>query len=738
MSSAIQQSMRSFCARSATWRAIGTTLAVALVCAFTTAMGVTSAADAAQVLRPLSASNYSTERACTQASAGRAACFAQLLVPKTPAARARRTPIGITIRPGVKANGPAGEGAYGLRPGDVHAAYNLPTEAKSPQTIALVDAYNDPTAEEDLRVYDEEFGLSACTAANHCFTKLNQEGRSSPLPETEPGWALEISLDVEAAHAVCQNCHIMLVEATSSSWSDIKTAEQTAVERGATEVSNSYGGGDMPETGSYNHPGVVITASSGDWGYQEPASYPAASPNVVAVGGTTLGLEERHWSSEKVWSGGGSGCSPFAMAQPWQQSVSNSLLVGCGSQRAVADVAAVADPYTGLAVYDTTGYAGWQTVGGTSLSSPVIASTFALAGGSNGVAYPAQTLYAHEGESGLRDTLEGSNGFCGELLICNAAKGYDGPTGVGTPNGISAFVPGTSVPVVTGVAPAEGTTAGGTSVTVTGINLAGAHAVAFGGTPATITSDSSTSITAISPAHGAGRVNVTVTNSSGSTSAESSADQFDYVIPIPRVTGVAPSEGTTGGGSTVTITGSGLDEAAAVDFGGAGATIVGRSGGSLIVTSPPHGPGPVDVTVRSGEGATSPISPGDRFTYIESTTLRMSNVRWTPRVFTTGRRPRLYVTLNEAATVIVSIDESMDGHLVHGSCVLGRRSHRSCTAALHTLTLRLPAVAGANVFTLRLGRLRPGSYVAGITAQTANERSPDAVKVSFSVRERRR
>ena len=381
---------------------------------------------------------------------------------------------------------------------------------------------------------------------------------------------------------------------------------------------------------------------------------------------------------------------------------------------------------------------GWSTLGGTSLASPLIAATFALAGGSNGVAYPAETLYAHEGGSGLHDIVEGSNGWCGGELICNAAKGYDGPTGVGTPNGISAFipVPGVLSPIVTGLTPAGGASAGGTSVTITGSNLAAASAVKFGGTPATIISDSANSITAISPAHAGGVVDVTVTGHSGATSAESSADRFDYVVAAPSVSSVSPDEGTTSGGSTVTIDGSGLGEAEQVEFGGVAATIVGRGGESLSVTSPQHGAGTVDVTVKSRDGASSPVSPGDRFTYVDSGTLRMSDVSLTPRVFAIGQSPKLHVTLSAAATVIVSINQAGPGHMVNGRCIRTKRRRATCSATVRKLTLRLPAVAGVNVFRLSLTGLKAGSYVATITAQTAKGSSSGSVAVRFTVRNR--
>jgi hypothetical protein len=570
------------------------------------------------------------------------------LIPTTAAARAHTHPLGTTLTRPSTSTGPAAGAGFGLRPQDLHGAYELPTSAPTTQTIALVDAYNDPTAEEDLKVYSEEFGLPACTTANHCFTKINQEGNTSPMPETEGSWAVEISLDLEAAHAVCQSCHIMLVEANSSFSNDLEAAEQRAVAEGATEISNSFGGPGF-ETGAYNHPGVVITASTGDYGYNnwvspswgERANFPAASPNVVAVGGTRLQVINEAWSWETPWGEGGSGCGS-ATAPTWQQAVPDWSEVGCGSNRAVADVSADGDPYSGLAVYDSTpfppyGLSPWKTIAGTSLSSPIVAATFALAGGARGVEYPAQTLYSHLGSAYLHDVTSGSNwgctkinkyGFrectageyeqnCSHELICNAAPGYDGPTGVGSPHGVAAFQPDSSTPpVVTSVTPSEGTTSGGTSVTINGTGLGGASFVHFGSANAQITADTDHAITAISPAREPGTVDITVTGNAGLRSAETSADHYTYGVPKPSVDGVAPAEGPASGGTTVTITGANLAGVQYVQFGGYSARLVSIAEHSLTVVSPAHGPGVADIVVGAAYGVTSAESGLDHFTYI--------------------------------------------------------------------------------------------------------------------------
>ena len=232
------------------------------------------------------------------------------------------------------------------------------------------------------------------------FARSTRTGSKGSYPKKDAGWALEIALDVETAHGICQNCKILLVEANSNLFSDLKAAVNTAAALGATQISNSYGGPEFASEASdtaYDHPGIAITASAGDDGYA--AEYPAASPYVVAVGGTTLNLgPSGSYGSETVWSGSGSGCSAYITARSWQTSDSNWALTGCGTKRGVSDVAADANPNTGASVYDTTkveGQSGWFTVGGTSLSAPLIAGVYALAGGSSSD-YPAADPYAHQ------------------------------------------------------------------------------------------------------------------------------------------------------------------------------------------------------------------------------------------------------------------------------------------------------------------------------------------------------
>ncbi|HET7052776.1 MAG TPA: IPT/TIG domain-containing protein [Solirubrobacterales bacterium] len=559
-----------------------------VVCALgaLTALGAAGPAAAATVSRPLPADEYGARPLCGAPALGHAACFSIELVPQTAAARARATPLGMTLHHSVEPHS-AADGAYGLRPQDLHGAYGLPTAAPAPQTIAIVDAYDDPTAEADLATYDAEFGLPACTHANGCFTKVNQHGSESSLPAYNSGWAGEIALDVEAAHAVCQtNCRILLVEAESSLTSNLEASVETAVAMGATEVSNSYGGPEPATEGAaYDHPGIAIAASTGDDGYLNWSSslstypghpnYPASSPDVVAVGGTRLTLSGGARSSERVWNdgstlgtsfgAGGSGCSEHAQAPEWQQEVPDWTGVGCGSSRAAADVSADADPYTGLAVYRN---GSWSPIGGTSLASPIIAATYALAGGTGGLDYPARSLYGQLGSADLFDVTEGSNGECAKAfdeadgtagctteeeeedcakaLICRAAAGFDGPTGVGTPEGLAAFAP--PQPVVTGISPDEGDL--GTEVTISGEYLGNVASVKFGAASASgIVEVSPTELTVAAPGHAAGQVDVTVTNGGG-TSATSGADRFTYVEGTLEEAPVSSSPPTISGTPT--------------------------------------------------------------------------------------------------------------------------------------------------------------------------------------------
>ncbi|MDD1061754.1 putative Ig domain-containing protein [Streptomyces cocklensis] len=415
----------------------------------------------------------------------------------------------------------------GYGPTDLQSAYALPSSAGAGATVAIVDAQDDPSAEADLATYRSQYGLAACTTANGCFKKVNQTGGTS-YPSADSGWAGEISLDLDMVSAVCPQCHILLVEATSASMDDLGTAVNEAVTLGAKYVSNSYGGSEdssdtTADTQYFNHPGVAITVSSGDSGYG--AEYPASSRYVTAVGGTSLSRASgttRGWS-EKVWGsttgdGAGSGCSAYDAKPSWQTDT------GC-TRRTVADVSAVADPATGLAVYDSYQASGWQVYGGTSASSPIIASVYALAGTPAAGSTPASYPYAHT--SALNDVTTGTNGSCGSSYLCTAKAGYDGPTGLGTPNGTAAFTNGGSTGgnTVTVTNPGNQSTKVGTAVSlqVSATDSASGQTLTYSaaGLPAGLSISSSGLISGTPTTTGSSSVTVTAkdsTNASGTAS----------------------------------------------------------------------------------------------------------------------------------------------------------------------------------------------------------------------------
>jgi subtilisin family serine protease len=243
---------------------------------------------------------------------------------------------------------------------------------------------------------------------------------------------VEIALDLQAASAACPRCKLLLVEGDSPLVTDLAAGVDTAVRLGATVVSNSYGtdeyGGMRAVRASYDHPGVPLTVASGDYGFG-PAQFPAVFRTVVAVGGTTLRRTATGWT-QSAWAGSGSGCSAWITKPSWQRDPNCAM-------RTTADVSAVADPDTGLAVYDTYGLGadnGWIVVGGTSASAPFVAGVIAL--GPTPSRYgTAQRFYGRPGS--LRDVVGSSNGFCGGDYLCTGLPGYDAPTGLGTPKGIT-------------------------------------------------------------------------------------------------------------------------------------------------------------------------------------------------------------------------------------------------------------------------------------------------------------
>jgi subtilase family serine protease len=383
--------------------------------AITTVTAGVQGADAAAP-RLTHMSGLHAQRVCAKATTGHAACFAKVLVNKKGVIPMATSPL-----------------ASALSPAQLRAAYNLNGTSGAGRTVAIVDAYGYPNLERDLGIYRQQYGMPACTQANGCLKIIDQNGGTS-LPRTNVGWAQEQALDVDAVSAACPDCKILMVQTKTNAFTNLGQGVITASQQGGVvAISNSYGGGDAADStyGTYyNHPGIAVTASTGDNGYKG-ASYPASSSYVTAVGGTTLKMTGNTRTSETVWSGAGSGCSTLNTAL----AAAASFGTGC-AKRAMADVAAAADPNTGgLSVYSptTAKNSSWSQFGGTSESSPIIAAVYALAGGG----YSNATPYQHP--TSLFDITSGSNGSCPTTQWCNARAGWDGPTGLGTPNGTGAF-----------------------------------------------------------------------------------------------------------------------------------------------------------------------------------------------------------------------------------------------------------------------------------------------------------
>ena len=318
-------------------------------------------------------------------------------------------------------NPQASSSPTGLSPAKLESAYgyNIAATSGAGKTIGIVDAYDDPTAESDLAVFSSQYGLPACTTANGCFAKVNQTGGTS-YPRKDSGWALEISLDIQWAHAIAPGAKILLVEASSNSFANLLAAEDYAKAH-AQYVSNSWGASEFSGESSYDghfvQSGVSFFVSSGDSG--TPAEYPSASPNVISVGGTTLNFDRSgNFTSETGWSGSGGGCSAYES----KNSAQNTGSINCSGKRATPDVSLDADPSSGVSVYDTTRYqgqTGWFTVGGTSASSPMWAGRSADAGAL------VNAAYVYGSSITFRDITSGSNG-------ASALPGYDLVTGRGS------------------------------------------------------------------------------------------------------------------------------------------------------------------------------------------------------------------------------------------------------------------------------------------------------------------
>ncbi len=329
-------------------------------------------------------------------------------------------------------------GPTGIFPGKIKVAYgiNLIPYKGAGQTIAIVDAYDDPTIEADLGTFSTRFALPTCTTANGCFKKIYGSGTKPPADTT--GWSNEVAIDVEWAHAIAPAAKIILVEATSNSFEDLYTAVDTAVANGASVVSMSFGGSEYStETADdvhFNVPNVVMVASSGDSGHGAQA--PAISPYVVGVGGTSLTINTSTgaYVSEKAWSSSGGGVSTYEAEPVYQSGVQTT------GKRGVPDVAYDADPSTGVPAYSSYAcsscYTGWEQWGGTSIGAPQWAGIFAIAnsirvGSGKATLNQVQFLLYPAAEADYHDVTTGTNGSCGTL--CKATTGYDFVTGVGSP-----------------------------------------------------------------------------------------------------------------------------------------------------------------------------------------------------------------------------------------------------------------------------------------------------------------
>jgi len=376
-------------------------------------LGLSSAAHAAPATPNTALQSHA---ACADNRPGLAHCLADVMMPTAvtaltvaPHGRSSVTypnPVGWT--PSALAN------VYGIHWGST---------AGATKKIAIVDAYNSPTIAADLATFSTTYGLHQCTVANGCFTKVNQNGGAT-MPATDVGWALEINLDVEWAHAIAPAAKIELVEASSASFSDLMTAENTARNSGAQVISNSWGASEFAGEASLDDAwtpgaGQTVFFAAGDSGVG--AEYPSSDPNVVSVGGTNVHVNGKT-VTETAWSGGGGGCSAYEAATVAQKALGTEAQAGCGTKRATPDLSAIADPATGVGVYTTTAYSGvtgWLVVGGTSLASPVVAATTV----DNGVTLTPAMIYGST--MSWRDVTAGTNG-------APCRTGYDLCSGRGT------------------------------------------------------------------------------------------------------------------------------------------------------------------------------------------------------------------------------------------------------------------------------------------------------------------
>ncbi len=528
----------------------------------------------------------------------------------------------------------------GFDPQDLRSAYNIPETGGEGQTIALIDAFSYKTAETDLAKYRARYGLAPCTKKpkkDPCFRHVNQKG-GKPHGKKNAGWELESSLDLDMASAACPHCRILLVDAENGLWNELAEAVNTAVSLGATEISNSYG---IPEEDcleeceasipAYDHPGVMITVSAGDAGFDnheegaKSANFPATLPSVVAVGGTALyrSAGARGWSEEtwleparKLGSGGGCAWEYAGEKPPWQADA------GCGPYRTDNDVAAVAACETPLSIYDTS-EGGWTLVCGTSASSPLVAGIEAHASAYARSLPGADAFYQDPAAS--FDVTSGGNGVCTppaeDEYLCHAEVGYDGPTGTGTPDGPLQL---TGAPPVARTGPPSAVT--GTAATFNGSVEAQGEATSYRFEYGTSTSygqsvpvpdgsASGTNVQAVSEGVTGLQLNTIyhyrLVASNGNGTSYGQDESFTTAAPV--VTEISPSNGPTEGHTTVTITGANFLDVSAVSFGANGAEFTVDSETSITATAP-FGTSPVDVTVTTPAG-TSEASSAAQFSY---------------------------------------------------------------------------------------------------------------------------
>jgi subtilase family serine protease len=337
-----------------------------------------------------------------------------------------------------------------FQPPQIRHAYgfDLVSNQGAGQTIALVDAYDDPKAESDLAVFSQQFKLPVASTSNGFFRKVYATGHK---PAANANWSVEISLDVEWAHAIAPKATIILVEAASNNLSDLLKGVDVAVRNGATVVSMSWDSGEFSgERNSDNHfvtNGVTFLAASGDSG--TGVTYPAASPDVIGVGGTSLTLDSNgNYLSETAWSGSGGGLSAYEHQPLYQAQF--GIPDDARGVRGVPDVSYNANPGTGYAVYDSvaiSGASGWFQIGGTSAATPQWAAAIAIANSTRvglrkaNLSSADTTLYSLAKpnlNSDFHLVTQGENGSCG--AICDALAGYDLVTGLGTPR-VNVLVP---------------------------------------------------------------------------------------------------------------------------------------------------------------------------------------------------------------------------------------------------------------------------------------------------------